>query len=91
MKLLFQNVQTSSGDRAFFFVQLVPGGSFSEVKRPGRVADHSTPSSTEVRNEWSCSPLPQYIRLHGVVKVKFTLEQATKAQRGNIGIALLFL
>jgi hypothetical protein len=25
------------------------------------------------------------------VKVKFTLEQATKAQRGNIGIALLFL
>jgi hypothetical protein len=25
------------------------------------------------------------------VKVKFTLEQATKAQRGNRGIALLFL
>jgi hypothetical protein len=25
------------------------------------------------------------------VKVKFTLEQATKAQRGSIGIALLFL
>jgi hypothetical protein len=26
-----------------------------------------------------------------VVKVKFTLEQATKAQRGSRGIALLFL
>jgi hypothetical protein len=25
-----------------------------------------------------------------VVKVKFSLEQATKAQRGSIGIALLF-
>ena len=25
------------------------------------------------------------------VKVKFTLEQTTKAQRGSIGIALLFL
>jgi hypothetical protein len=25
------------------------------------------------------------------VKVKFTLEQTTKAQRGNRGIALLFL
>jgi hypothetical protein len=25
------------------------------------------------------------------VKVKFSLEQATKAQRGNRGIALLFL
>jgi hypothetical protein len=25
------------------------------------------------------------------IKVKFTIEQATKAQRGNRGIALLFL
>ena len=29
--------------------------------------------------------------LHIKVKVKFTLEQATKAQRGSRGIALLFL
>jgi hypothetical protein len=28
---------------------------------------------------------------HGKVKVKFTLEQAMKAQRGSRGIALLFL
>jgi hypothetical protein len=27
----------------------------------------------------------------GKVKVKFTLEQSTKAQRGSTGIALLFL
>jgi hypothetical protein len=31
-------------------------------------------------DKWSCS-----------VKVKFTLEQAMKAQRGSTGIALLFL
>jgi hypothetical protein len=30
-------------------------------------------------------------RTEGAKKVKFTLEQATKAQRGNRGIALLFL
>jgi len=28
---------------------------------------------------------------NGKVKVKFTLEQARKAQRGNTGVALLFL
>ena len=30
-------------------------------------------------------------RIVGKVKVKFTLEQATKAQRGSRDIALLFL
>ena len=45
----------------------------------------------EDRGRSSCTSL------HGVtyqkvnVKVKFTLEQATKAQRGSKGIALLFL
>jgi hypothetical protein len=31
------------------------------------------------------------IEFKGKVKVKFSLEQATKAQRGSRGIALLFL
>jgi len=34
--------------------------------------------------------LQSYLMLIGI-KVKFTLEQATKAQRQSIGIALLFL
>jgi hypothetical protein len=37
----------------------------SWVKRPGREADHSLPSSAEV-NEWSYTSTPS-IRLHGVV------------------------
>jgi len=48
------------------------------VKRPGREADHSPPSSAEVKNAWSCTSTPPYvftawclvkyrIRLHGVV------------------------
>jgi hypothetical protein len=36
------------------------------LNRPGRVADHSPPSSVEVKSAWSyTSTLP--IRLHGVV------------------------
>jgi hypothetical protein len=42
------------------------GGSFPGVKRPGREADHSPPSSAEVKNEWSYTSTPP-IRLHGVV------------------------
>jgi hypothetical protein len=31
------------------------------VKRPGREADHSPPSSTEVKNAWSYTSSPQYV------------------------------
>jgi hypothetical protein len=47
-------------------MQWVPGALSLGVKRPGREADHSPPSSAEVKNVWSyTSTLP--IRLHGVV------------------------
>jgi hypothetical protein len=36
------------------------------IKRPGREADHSPPSSVEVENAWSYTSTPT-IRLHGVV------------------------
>jgi hypothetical protein len=46
--------------------------SFQEVKRPGREANHSPPSSAEVKNEWSCVyTLPVY--LNGVGRDNFTL------------------
>jgi hypothetical protein len=35
-------------------------GSFLGVKRPGREADHSHPSSAEVKNAWSYTSVPQY-------------------------------
>jgi hypothetical protein len=35
-------------------------------KWPGREADHSPPSTAEVKNTWSCTFTPQ-IRLHVVV------------------------
>jgi len=36
------------------------------IKRPGREADHSPPSSAEDKNAWSYTSSPS-IRLHGVV------------------------
>jgi hypothetical protein len=36
------------------------------VKQPGREADHSPPSSAEIKNEWSYTSTPP-LHLHGVV------------------------
>jgi len=37
-------------------IQWVPG-----LKRLGRKADHSSPSSAEVKNEWIYASTPQYV------------------------------
>jgi hypothetical protein len=47
-------------------IQCVPGALSLGVKRPGREADHSPPSSAEVKNAWSYISSPP-IRFHGVV------------------------
>jgi hypothetical protein len=39
-------------------------------KQPGRAVNHAPPSSTEVKNEWSCISAPS-ICLHGVGKQNF--------------------
>jgi hypothetical protein len=36
-------------------------GPFPRLKRPGREADHSLPSSVEVKNAWSYTSTPQYV------------------------------
>jgi hypothetical protein len=47
-------------------IQWVPRALSVGVKRPGREADHSPPSSAEVKNAWSYTCTPQ-IHLHGMV------------------------
>jgi hypothetical protein len=47
-------------------IQWVPGILSLGVKRPGREADHSPPSSAEIKNEWSYTSTPPTC-LHGVV------------------------
>jgi hypothetical protein len=60
------NFQTGSGAQPASY-EIGTGGFFHpEVKRPGREADHSPPSSAEVKNAWSCMSTFS-IRLHGVV------------------------
>jgi hypothetical protein len=38
------------------------------VKRPGREADHWTPSSAEVKNAWGYTFTPQYVFMMYLVK-----------------------
>jgi hypothetical protein len=47
-------------------IRWVPGALSLGVKRPGREADHSPPSSAEVKNACSYTSTPP-IRLHDVV------------------------
>jgi len=45
-------------------VQWVLEALSSGIKQPAHKADHSPPSSTEIKNAWSCTSRP--LRLHGV-------------------------
>jgi hypothetical protein len=42
-------------------IQWVPGALSLGVKRPRREADHSSPSSAEVKNAWSYTFTPHYV------------------------------
>jgi hypothetical protein len=42
-------------------IQWVPGALSLHVKRPGREADYSPPSSAEVKNAWSYTSIPHYV------------------------------
>jgi hypothetical protein len=42
-------------------IQWVPGALSLGLKRPGREADHSLPSCSEVKNVWSYTSTPQYV------------------------------
>jgi hypothetical protein len=42
-------------------IQWVPGALSLGVKRPGLEADHSSPSSADVKNAWSYTFTPQYV------------------------------
>jgi hypothetical protein len=44
-------------------VQWAPGALSPVVKRPGRKADHSPPSSAEIKNAWSYISTPPYVFL----------------------------
>jgi len=62
---LHHRVQNGSGSHPASY-SMGTRGSFPGGKRPGREADHSLPSSSRSKNEWSYTSTPP-IRLHGVV------------------------
>jgi hypothetical protein len=56
---LLHVVQTGSGAHPAYLMG--NGGSFPGVKRPGREADHSPPTSAEVKNTWLYTSTPPYV------------------------------
>jgi hypothetical protein len=58
---LRHRVQTGSGSHPPS-CPMGTGGAFPpEVKRPGREANHSPPSSAKIKNEWSYISIPTYV------------------------------
>jgi hypothetical protein len=64
---LHHNVQNGSGAHPASYL-MVPGALSLGLKRPGREADHSPPSSAKVNNVWSYTSTPP-VRLHFVVLI----------------------
>jgi hypothetical protein len=62
---LHHRVQTGSGAHPVCY-PMGTRGSFPGVNRPGREADHSPPSSAEVRNAWGYTSTPP-VRLQVMV------------------------
>ena len=67
---LLQVIQTERGAHS---ASCTTGTTFfvPEIKRSSRDAAHSSPSSIEVKNEWSCTSTAP-IRFHGVDRDKFS-------------------
>jgi hypothetical protein len=57
---LHQRVQKSSGAHPASY-SMGTGVPSLGAKRPGREADHSPPSSAEVKNAWKYTSIPQYV------------------------------
>jgi hypothetical protein len=71
---LYHCFQNGSGSTQPY-IQWVPGALSLGVKRPGREADHSPPSSAESKNEWSYTSTPYYASMEWCLKHRdnFTL------------------
>jgi hypothetical protein len=62
-------VQTSSEAHPVTYPMSI-GGSFPGIKRKGREADHSPPSSAEVKNDGAVTPLPSTCSWPGTSLIK---------------------
>jgi hypothetical protein len=61
---ILHRVQTNCGAQPASY-SMGTGGSFHAVKRQGREADRSLPSSAEVKNGGAMPPLPNTSSRHG--------------------------
>jgi hypothetical protein len=80
---LLQSVQTSSGAHPASY-PMGNEGFFQGVKRQEHKADHSTPSSAEVKKGGAIAPLPYMsLPLHGIISQKIELFITTTVRTSN--------
>jgi len=58
--LIYPNIQIGSGDPQPH-IQWVPGVFLTQIRRPGREADHSCLSNAELTNEWNYKDTSLYL------------------------------
>jgi len=68
--ILVQNVRTPSEAQPAL-IQWLPAAAFPGLERPGCKADHSPPTSAEVKNEWRYTSAPS-VCLHNVYRKNFS-------------------
>jgi hypothetical protein len=69
-------------------IQWVMGAPSLEIKRTGREADHSLPSSAEFKNMWSYTSTPQYVFIVWCLvkhSENFTLTPLCKGSHSQLG------
>jgi hypothetical protein len=81
----FKNVVEQFEDCTEPPIQWIPGALFLGIKRPWREADHSPPSSAEVKNAWSYTYTPP-TRLHGVVLSQSTGTTSSSSSSSKQGL-----
>jgi hypothetical protein len=57
----FHCVGTSSGAHLASYITGIGASLSMVIKQPGHEADHSSPSSAEVKNAWNYTSIPPYI------------------------------
>jgi hypothetical protein len=79
---LQRNVRTSSEAQPAP-IQLLPAAAFPGLERPGCKADHSPPTSAEVKNEWNYTSAPS-VCLHNVYRNNFSFTMFSQQCRVSV-------
>jgi hypothetical protein len=71
-------------------IQWVPAALSPGVNQPGHKADHSLPSSAEIKNVWTCTSIPPYVfMVCYLVKQRMHLHDVILSSQGQLYLNVL--